>query len=66
MESKEKARALGHRHPYKLLPDRPAVTTPYLFQREAIGFTRGCPGGSNGSESTKRFPDLCVFRHGAP
>jgi hypothetical protein len=66
-ESKEKARALGHRHLINTaLPDRPAVTTPYLFQRWAIGFTRGCRGGSNGGESTKRFPDLCVSRHGAP
>lgn len=33
-ESKEKARALGHRHLINtVLPDRPAVTTPYLFQR---------------------------------
>jgi hypothetical protein len=33
-ESKEKARALGHRHLiHTALPDRPAVTTPYLFQR---------------------------------
>jgi hypothetical protein len=34
VESKEKARALGHRHLiHTALPDRPAVTTPYLFQR---------------------------------
>ena len=33
-EGKEKARALGHRHLINMaLPDRPAVTTPYLFQR---------------------------------